>query len=184
VTGVGNKNTSQPSSRTNSPKSAEKAAWKRRKEYDPRRAVAEAKTKVKDKGNPTSALTSMKRMTRSASFTNTAELGGRYHKDKSVSLYSTDNVSIASVEGNDTFDDSSIASSHRGFIPYSGRSQSSHLYKNSDDEELGIVAKSSQVGISLICIIIFSEQLFYNIFHALLAFCVSFSRIISYIYLL
>jgi hypothetical protein len=34
VTGVGNKNTSQPSSRTNSPKSAEKAAWKRRKEYE------------------------------------------------------------------------------------------------------------------------------------------------------
>lgn len=146
VTGVGNKTSSQPSSETSTPKSAEKAAWKRRKEYDPRRAVAEAKGKAKDKdkSSTTTSLASMRKMTRSASFTNTAELS-RYRKDKSDSVSSVDNVS----EGTDTFDDSSIASSHRGFIPYSGRSQSSHLSRNSEDEELSLVAKSVQVRIPI-----------------------------------
>lgn len=142
VTGVGSKNSPQQTStgRSNSPRSAEKAAWKRRKEYDPRKAVAEAKTKPKDKENPTSTLTLMKRMTRSQSFTNSAELRGQYRKEKSDSVSSVENVS----EGTDTFDDSSILSSNRGFIPYSGRSQSSHICKTSDDEELSLVAKSAQ----------------------------------------
>ncbi|XP_052058502.1 centrosomal protein of 170 kDa protein B-like isoform X7 [Mytilus californianus] len=138
VSGVGNKTQSQTQSGTSATRSAEEAAWKRRKEYDPRRAVAEAKTKSKEKQSTTSSssLTSMKRMTRSSSFTNSSELG-RNRKDK--------NDSLSSAEGTDTFDDSSIASSHRGFIPYSGRSQSSHLYKtSSEDEELSLVAKSGQ----------------------------------------
>ncbi|CAC5394376.1 CEP170 [Mytilus coruscus] len=138
VSGVGNKTQSQTQSGTSSTRAAEEAAWKRRKEYDPRRAVAEAKTKSKEKQSTSSSssLTSMKRMTRSSSFTNSSELG-RNRKDK--------NDSLSSVEGTDTFDDSSIASSHRGFIPYSGRSQSSHLYKtSSEDEELSLVAKSGQ----------------------------------------
>ena len=106
-----------------------------------------AEAKSKPKATPSSTLTSMKRMTRSASFTN-SELG-HYRKDKSGSVSSTDNVSFTS-EVNDTFDDSSFASSNRGFIPYSGRSQSSHLSKNSEDEELSLVAKSVQVGILLL----------------------------------
>ncbi|XP_071162024.1 centrosomal protein of 170 kDa protein B-like isoform X21 [Mytilus edulis] len=137
VSGVGNKSQSQTQS-ASATRSAEEAAWKRRKEYDPRRAVAEAKTKSKEKTstNTSSSLTSLKRMTRSSSFTNSSELG-RNRKDK--------NDSLSSVEGTDTFDDSSIASSHRGFIPYSGRSQSSHLYKtSSEDDELSLVAKSGQ----------------------------------------
>ncbi|XP_076099842.1 uncharacterized protein LOC143069207 isoform X5 [Mytilus galloprovincialis] len=137
VSGVGNKSQSQTQS-ASATRSAEEAAWKRRKEYDPRRAVAEAKTKSKEKTstNTSSSLTSMKRMTRSSSFTNSSELG-RNRKDK--------NDSLSSAEGTDTFDDSSIASSHRGFIPYSGRSQSSHLYKtSSEDDELSLVAKSGQ----------------------------------------
>ncbi|XP_063427055.1 centrosomal protein of 170 kDa protein B-like isoform X6 [Mytilus trossulus] len=137
VSGVGNKSQSQTQS-ASATRLAEEAAWKRRKEYDPRRAVAEAKTKSKEKTstNISSSLTSMKKMTRSSSFTNSSELG-RNRKDK--------NDSLSSAEGTDTFDDSSIASSHRGFIPYSGRSQSSHLYKtSSEDDELSLVAKSGQ----------------------------------------
>ena len=39
---------SKPSSRSNSPRSEEYSAWKRRKSYDPRQAVVNAKQKVKD----------------------------------------------------------------------------------------------------------------------------------------
>jgi hypothetical protein len=42
---TGHGSSSQPNSRPSSPRSAEKTAWERRKKYDPRRAVAEAKAK-------------------------------------------------------------------------------------------------------------------------------------------
>lgn len=139
--------TSQSSTnRTNSPKSAEKAAWRRRKEYDPRKAVAEAKVKTKDsktKADEIRILASKNsKMTRSASFTNTAELR-RYRRDN-ASLSSTDEISsCTNSEVNDSFVD---PSSERGFIPYSGRSHSSRLYQSSEDEELGMLVKSSQVS--------------------------------------
>ncbi|KAL8598291.1 hypothetical protein ACOMHN_035241 [Nucella lapillus] len=78
LTGLPRGSHSQPNSRSNSPKSAERLAWKRRKEYDPRRAVAEAKagrskeSRVKAKA-PSSGET-QQRLTRSVSLTNTADL--------------------------------------------------------------------------------------------------------------
>lgn len=142
VTGM-NKNssssTSQPASRSNSPKSAEKAAWKRRKEYDPRKAVADAKAKAKTKGS-----TGKSKMTRSASFTNSLELRNYRDSFKSESLSSADDISSATSDHNGVFDDSVL---RRGFLPYSGRSNSSRLYHSSEDEELSHVVKSSQVCI-------------------------------------
>ncbi|XP_033735294.1 centrosomal protein of 170 kDa protein B-like isoform X3 [Pecten maximus] len=150
VTGVNSSSRSSTNSQTsnshsNSPKSAEKAAWRRRKEYDPRKAVANAaKTKSQDrktKGDEIRILASKNsKMTRSASFTNTAELR-RYRRDNS-SLSSTDEISTcANSEVDSSFVDSS---SQRGFIPYSGRSQSSRLYQSSEDEEMSLMVKSSQ----------------------------------------
>ncbi|XP_069118336.1 centrosomal protein of 170 kDa-like isoform X3 [Argopecten irradians] len=150
VTGVNSSSRSSINSQTshshsNSPKSAEKAAWKRRKEYDPRKAVANAaKAKSQDrksKGDEIRILASKNsKMTRSASFTNTAELR-RYRRDNS-SLSSTDEISTcANSEVDSTYVDSS---SQRGFIPYSGRSQSSRLYQSSEDEEMSMMVKSSQ----------------------------------------
>ncbi|XP_074663176.1 uncharacterized protein LOC141915508 isoform X2 [Tubulanus polymorphus] len=46
------KSTSQPNSRSNSPKSVEKTAWLRRKEYDPRKAAADAKKAAAKKKGP------------------------------------------------------------------------------------------------------------------------------------
>ncbi|XP_060062856.1 centrosomal protein of 170 kDa-like isoform X2 [Ylistrum balloti] len=149
VTGVSSSNRSSTNSQTssshsNSPKSAEKAAWRRRKEYDPRKAVANAKAKTQDKksrGDEIRILASKNsKMTRSASFTNTAELR-RYRRDNS-SLSSADEISTgANSEVDNSFVDSS---SQRGFIPYSGRSQSSRLYQSSEDEEMNMMVKSSQ----------------------------------------
>lgn len=143
VTGIHSSRSSvtSASSRSNSPKSAEKAAWKRRKEYDPRRAVAEAKAKAQDvkvkmdnQGKP--------KMIRSASFTNSAELQ-KYRRQalqKKDSVSSPDELSCAS-EGADT-----VCSSvyQRSFIPYSGRSQSSRIFPSSEDEESSLIVKSTQ----------------------------------------
>lgn len=143
VTGIHSSRSSvtSASSRSNSPKSAEKAAWKRRKEYDPRRAVAEAKAKAKDvkvkldnQGKP--------KMIRSASFTNSAELQ-KYRRQalqQKDSVSSPDDLSCAS-EGADT-----VCSSvyQRSFIPYSGRSQSSRIFPSSEDEESSLIVKSTQ----------------------------------------
>ncbi|XP_021359952.1 centrosomal protein of 170 kDa-like isoform X3 [Mizuhopecten yessoensis] len=150
VTGVSSSsrsstNTQTSNSRTNSPKSAEKEAWRRRKEYDPRKSVATAaKAKSqgkKSKGDEIRILASKNsKMTRSASFTNTAELR-RYRRDNS-SLSSTDEISTCT---NSEVDHSFVdPSSQRGFIPYSGRSQSSRLYQSSEDEEMNMMVKSSQ----------------------------------------
>ncbi|XP_012938156.1 centrosomal protein of 170 kDa protein B [Aplysia californica] len=92
-TSLSSRSQSQPGSRSNSPKAAERMAWKRRKEYDPRRAVAEAKAKAKEGGSSSSTISAgsvgygvtarpkpsassnyKRRMIRSASFTNSAEL--------------------------------------------------------------------------------------------------------------
>ena len=57
VTGI---NKSQPNSRSNSPRSQEYSAWKRRKGYDPRQAVADAKA-AKTKSNKASRMDRMER---------------------------------------------------------------------------------------------------------------------------
>ena len=67
-TGGGRNNRSQPASRSTSPRSQEYSAWKRRKDYDPRKAVASAKAKAKD---------SRPHMKRSASFSTAEEFEGR-----------------------------------------------------------------------------------------------------------
>lgn len=154
VTGIHSSRSSvtSASSRSNSPKSAEKAAWKRRKEYDPRRAVAEAKAKAKDvkvkldnQGKP--------KMIRSASFTNSAELQ-KYRRQalqQKDSVSSPDDLSCAS-EGADT-----VCSSvyQRSFIPYSGRSQSSRIFPSSEDEESSLIVKSTQVNACFTCVSVY-----------------------------
>ncbi|XP_062614534.1 centrosomal protein of 170 kDa protein B-like isoform X2 [Saccostrea cucullata] len=142
VTGINSNRSSvtSASSRSNSPRSAEKAAWKRRKEYDPRKAVAEAKAKAKDvkvkmdnQGKP--------KMIRSASFTNTAELQ-KYRRQalqKKDSVSSPDELSCAS-EGTGSMTDNVY---QRSFIPYSGRSQSSRIL-STEEEESSMIVKSTQ----------------------------------------
>ncbi|XP_061173998.1 serine-rich adhesin for platelets-like isoform X3 [Saccostrea echinata] len=142
VTGINSNRSSvtSASSRSNSPRSAEKAAWKRRKEYDPRKAVAEAKAKAKDvkvkmdnQGKP--------KMIRSASFTNTAELQ-KYRRQalqKKDSVSSPDELSCAS-EGTGSVADSVY---QRSFIPYSGRSQSSRVLSSEEDDS-SMIVKSTQ----------------------------------------
>ncbi|XP_056020530.1 serine-rich adhesin for platelets-like isoform X4 [Ostrea edulis] len=150
VTGITSNRSSvtSTSSRSNSPKSAEKVAWKRRKEYDPRKAVAEAKAKAKDvkikldnQGKP--------KMIRSASFTNTAELQ-KYRRQalqQKDAVSSPDDLSCAS-EGADTVSDSVY---QRGFIPYSGRSQSSRIFPSSEEDEASLIVKSTQDLSSGLC---------------------------------
>lgn len=145
VTGIHSSRSSiaSSSSRSNSPKSAEKAAWKRRKEYDPRKAVAEAKAKAKDvkvkldnQGKP--------KIIRSASFTNSAELQ-KYRRQalqQKDLVSSPDDLSCAS-EGADTVSSSMY---QRSFIPYSGRSQSSRIFPSSEDEDSSLIVKSTQVN--------------------------------------
>ncbi|WAR19803.1 CE170-like protein [Mya arenaria] len=142
VTGVSAKersNSVSRSNRTNSPKSAERNAWKRRKDYDPRRAVAEAKQKTRtDPKRRSEGVESFNRargVTRSASFTNTKDLKLSSYKCDSAS--STDEHSRRSSGASDVFEDNL----RRGFVPYSGRS----LVSNSsvDDEEMERSARSS-----------------------------------------
>nr|XP_022334786.1 centrosomal protein of 170 kDa-like isoform X4 [Crassostrea virginica] len=150
VTGIHSSRSSiaSSSSRSNSPKSAEKAAWKRRKEYDPRKAVAEAKAKAKDvkvkldnQGKP--------KIIRSASFTNSAELQ-KYRRQalqQKDLVSSPDDLSCAS-EGADTVSSSMY---QRSFIPYSGRSQSSRIFPSSEDEDSSLIVKSTQDLTSGLC---------------------------------
>ena len=153
VTGMSSRSStvsSQPSM-SDSPKSAEKAAWKRRKEYDPRRAVAEAKAKAKEcKVKTDSSGRVQGRMTRSASFTNTKELV-KYRKEAgvksdTVSVSSADDTSFAS-EVNDSYNDSGF---QRGFVPYTGRSQSSRLFSASEDDEIGQMVRSAHVSVHFV----------------------------------
>ena len=128
----------QSRSHANSPKSAERAAWKRRKDYDPRRAVAEAKTKARDV--KVTSDPSGPRMYRSASFTNSAEMR-RFRKDNLQDSSADDASSCTNSEVLDT------SLEQRGFIPYSNRSLSSRLYSNnSEDDDMGLMSRSSQVS--------------------------------------
>ncbi|XP_052766551.1 uncharacterized protein LOC128207571 isoform X3 [Mya arenaria] len=149
VTGVSAKersNSVSRSNRTNSPKSAERNAWKRRKDYDPRRAVAEAKQKTRtDPKRRSEGVESFNRargVTRSASFTNTKDLKLSSYKCDSAS--STDEHSRRSSGASDVFEDNL----RRGFVPYSGRS----LVSNSsvDDEEMERSARSSSAQSSTV----------------------------------
>ena len=152
ITGVSAKERSSSVTRTKteSPRSAERNAWKRRKEYDPRRAVAEAKTQSKETSRRKREidLYNQRQVTRSASFTNTRDLNlklSAYSQNDSVS--SADDLSRRSSATSDVFDDHSPK---RGFVPYSGRSIiSSNVSCSVDEYEVEIHSRSSstQVGI-------------------------------------
>lgn len=160
VTGVSAKERSssmtRPGGRTNSPKSAERNAWKRRKEYDPRKAVAEAKSKPKpdSKRRSDDSFNKHRGVTRSASFNNARDLKLSSYKCDSTS--STEDYSRRSSETSDVFDDSL----RRGFVPYSNRTSllSSKVSNSSADEDdieksaRSSSAQSSQVKTNHLCL--------------------------------
>ncbi|XP_055957434.1 centrosomal protein of 170 kDa protein B isoform X3 [Patella vulgata] len=125
---------SQPASRTNSPKTA---AWKRRKDYDPRKAVADAKAKskaAKTKTNDEHNTTSLSRMTRSSSFTTAAELSGRVRKGtyRSESTSSVEDVSAIANEAIDNFNEDAVRCA---FIPIGNTLRSDRMSHSADEEE-------------------------------------------------
>lgn len=132
---------SKPGHRTNSPKSAERNAWKRRKEYDPRKAVAEAKTKSKDpkrRSDGADMYSKSHSVTRSASFTNARDLKLSSYQCDSTS--SAEDYSRRSSATSDVFDDGP----KRGFVPYSVRNLSSKVSNSSvDDDDVDRSARSS-----------------------------------------
>ncbi|GFR78845.1 centrosomal protein of 170 kDa [Elysia marginata] len=137
---------SNPGSRSNSPKAAERIAWRRRKEYDPRKAVAEAKA-AKASGQSTGTVTMRpkphansrvnRRMIRSASFTNT---GGSL----ALSLAGSVSASQELVSGPPSASDysgegqaSASSAFRRAFLPFqavSGR-VGGHRSAHSADED-------------------------------------------------
>ena len=145
---------SQPSSRSNSPKAAERMAWKRRKEYDPRRAVAEAKAKVKD-GNssaasstassittrpkPSAASNYKRRMIRSASFTNSAELQLSAQNALSASQDFAAGAGHVSHNSHDNF--------RRGFVPFQPlrTDRTDRSAYSADEDDSMVSATSTQV---------------------------------------
>ncbi|KAL5008786.1 hypothetical protein ScPMuIL_014367 [Solemya velum] len=153
VTGVRtNKPLSQPSSRSNSPKSAERNAWRRRKEYDPRKAVAEAKAKAKEvKPNTTysSLHNTKKQMARSQSFTNTSDLTrSSYHgRSRGESTSSAEDLSQVTSEASDTFDEQGPK---RSFLPYSNPMQHSRLYHSADEDEVRLVKSTQDLSRSML----------------------------------
>ena len=165
ITGVSAKERSSSVTRTKteSPKSAERNAWKRRKEYDPRKAVAEAKTKTKEPSRRKRDidLYNQRQVTRSASFTNTRDLNLKLSTfSQNDSISSAEDISRRSSAASDVFDDHSPK---RGFVPYSGRSLSSNVTCSSVEEyEVENYAGSSsvqstQVG-SSVCFSLFSSS--------------------------
>ena len=144
VTGVSASNRERSNSvskpHRNSPKSAERNAWKRRKDYDPRKAVAEAKTKPRSdsKRRSDDVFNRTRGVTRSASFTNSKDLKLSSYKCDSTS--STEEHSRRSSGASDVFDDGP----RRGFVPYSGRSLISNSSVDDEDAERSARSSSAQ----------------------------------------
>ncbi|XP_041353126.1 centrosomal protein of 170 kDa-like isoform X3 [Gigantopelta aegis] len=143
---------SQPGSRSNSPKAAERLAWKRRKEYDPRKAVADAKAKAKETvpikhksvtSLSSSSSASKQMMTRSSSFTNTAELSGRVRHDtyRKDSTSSTEDLNHMSQEFSNKFQKETLA---RAFIPVHKTFRSDRLFHSADEDESSLSFHSTQ----------------------------------------
>ncbi|RUS86353.1 hypothetical protein EGW08_005871 [Elysia chlorotica] len=141
---------SQPGSRSNSPKAAERIAWRRRKEYDPRKAVAEAKA---SKGKESSQITGMvtmrpkphansrvnRRMIRSASYTNT-------EGSLALSLAGSVSASQELVSGPPSASDYSGSSAfRRAFLPFqavSGRLGGGQHSAHSADEDDSLLSST------------------------------------------
>ena len=167
--GVGSSRShSQPGSRSNSPKAAERIAWRRRKEYDPRKAVAEAKAaKAKESSYTTSTVTMRpkphansrvnRRMIRSASFTNT---GGSLALSLAGSVSASQELVSGPPSTSDYSGDGSAGGSsafRRAFLPFqavSGRLGGHHSAHSADEDDslLGSTRVSMlKVLISLSC---------------------------------
>ncbi|XP_067680777.1 centrosomal protein of 170 kDa-like isoform X4 [Haliotis asinina] len=147
VSGHSARSQSQPGSRSNSPKAAERLAWKRRKEYDPRKAVASAKAKAKDvpksKPLPSNQSTLAKRrMYRSASFTNSGELSVRSTDTcRNGSISSVEDLSLTTSEATDSFDEQGLP---RAFIPLSGPLRRDRISHSADEDDASLSVHSSQ----------------------------------------
>lgn len=149
ITGISNvssKSQSQPGSRSNSPKAAEKMAWKRRKEYDARKSVAEAKAgKTKDNGGaggvtmrpkPASGSNIQRRMIRSASFTNSAGL--------SLGVHSAASNSQDFSQRRDSY--GQHEDFRRAFIPFHNSHRSDRSTHSADEDDSLASANSAQVS--------------------------------------
>ncbi|BFZ12092.1 hypothetical protein BsWGS_15131 [Bradybaena similaris] len=135
---------SQPGSRSSSPKSAEKMAWKRRKEYDARKSVADAKaSKTKEcstsgvsmRSKPSASSNIDRAMTRSASFTNAAA-------GLTFGLYS-------SVSSSQDFSDRSSSHSQRKdlfktFLPLHTAHHNGRSTRSTDEDDSIASANSTQ----------------------------------------
>ena len=148
ITGVSSRSHSQPGSRSNSPKAAERMAWKRRKEYDPRKAVAEAKAKTKEpRPKPPKVQSSSlykQRMIRSSSFTNSAELSGRVRHD-TYNMESTSSVEDLSSAAT-AADSYAEAGFRRAFIPFHNPLRGDRLSHSADEDEAGTFPLSQVRG--------------------------------------
>ena len=140
---------SQPGSRSNSPKAAERIAWRRRKEYDPRKAVAEAKAaKAKESGHVTGTVTMRpkphansrvnRRMIRSASFTNT---GGSLALSLAGSVSASQELVSGPPSASDYSSEGQTGGSsafRRAFLPFqavSGRLGGHHSAHSADEDD-------------------------------------------------
>ena len=152
VTGISSRSQSQPGSRSNSPKAAERMAWKRRKEYDPRKAVAEAKANKAREPRPKPKVQSSslykQRMTRSASFTNSVELSGRIrHETYNVDSTSSIEDLSSAATGAGAYGESRY---QRAFIPFHNPLRSDRLAHSADEDEAGTFPTSRVRG-KLLC---------------------------------
>lgn len=152
ITGVGSKSNSQPNSRSNSPRSAEKLAWKRRKEYDPRKAVADAK--AKSKGTASSGHVSAnqngekKKIVRSASVS-TPDGVHRLRHDTYTESESTDDFNSFVIEERDNFNEEAFT---KGFLPYNRFTSKDYSRSLSTDDDSDSGDRLNRTQVSLSCI--------------------------------
>jgi hypothetical protein len=133
-------------------------AWKRRKEYDPRRAVQEAKEKERKKESrppksQSAAYTRKERMIRSQSFTNSVELaaGRKRHETYSIdSNSSAEDLSSAATASHTTTTACAESGFRRAFIPFHNPLRGERLSHSADEDEAGTFP-TSQVRRSSCC---------------------------------
>ncbi|CAL1538639.1 unnamed protein product [Lymnaea stagnalis] len=142
ITGFSSRSQSQPGSRSNSPKAAERMAWKRRKEYDPRKAVADAKAKTRDPGSssvtmrpkPSASSNIKRRMIRSASFTDTHKQVFSIHNSVSSSQ---DFGAVSRV-------DHEPEGLRRAFIPFHSSLRTDRSHHSADEDDSIVSGNSTQ----------------------------------------
>lgn len=164
LTGFGsviNKSQSQPNSRSSSPRSAEKIAWERRKGYDARKSVAEAKAhKTKDapqtstsiiRAKPLTKSSITRNMIKSASFTNSAGL--------STSLRTS--VSISQDFSDPRNSHHQLEDPHKAFIPIHSSRHNGRSPHSADEYDTLHTSHSAQV---YFCISFSYISVFFHLF--------------------